>query len=134
MAAAGPTRLGAPAGLMAAPAYAHWKNAGLPAADELSAMVLARPAVYRATLPVSVHMPSRFGSQITPMRGLRMLSFAIRVPALSTPRFLSQRMPRSSVTLLARQASLKKRLCVRKFVPRLLSAIGLYCRMVDPGF
>src|SRR5438128_2524900 len=97
-------------------------------------MLLARPAVYRATLAVTAHRPSRFGSQMTPTRGLRMLSFDTRFPALSTPWFLSHLAPRFNVMLPARQLSLKNRLCVRKLVPRLLSAIGLYCRtVVDPG-
>src|SRR5580704_721138 len=97
-------------------------------------MLLARPAVYRATLAVTVHWPSRVGSQMTPIRGLAMLSLDTRFPALSTPWFLSHRTPRFSVRLPVRQLSLKNRLCVRKFVPRLLSVIGLYCRIVvGPG-
>src|ERR1700676_4334144 len=105
MAVAGSVRFAAFAfGLIAAPVYAHRSVAGLAADDDLSAMVLARPAVYRATLAVTVQAPSRFGSQTTPIRGLMMLSLATRFPALSTPWFLSHRTPRSSVTLLpARQ-------------------------------
>src|SRR5215467_4942534 len=90
-------------------------------------MLLEIPATYLATLPVTAHVPSPVGSQMTPRRGLNAPSFVTSVPDSSTPWFLSQRTPRFAVTrLLTRHASLKNSECVRKFDPRLAMGIGLY--------
>ena len=52
-------------------------------------MLLATAATYFDTLADTVHLPSPFGSQITPTRGLNALSSATTLPALSAPWFLS---------------------------------------------
>src|SRR6266853_1709459 len=84
-------------GLIAGPAYAHWKVAGCPPTEEPSAIELVIAATYLPKLPLNDHAPSPFGSQTTPTRGLSALSFTTRFPAASTPWFLSQRRPRLKV-------------------------------------
>src|SRR5262249_43408791 len=79
-------------GLIAGPRYVYCSVAGLPAADDESAIELLMPATYFAKLPVTAHTPFPVGSHTTPRRGLNALSLATTRPALSLPLFLSHRM------------------------------------------
>ena len=101
--------------------------AGFPPADDESAIELLSPLTYFAKLPVIAHSPWPVGSQTTPTRGLKALSSATVLPALSLPWFLSHRRPRLTVTRsVQRQLSLTKSALVLKLVPSLPIVIGLY--------
>src|SRR5438552_2121412 len=94
-------------------------------------MLFEIAATYFAKLAVTAQSPLPLGSHTTPRRGLKALSFAVRLPMLSLPLFLSKRRPRLNVSvLLHRRLSFTKNECVRKFVPWLLSVMGSYCSSV----
>jgi hypothetical protein len=63
----------------------YWICAGLPAAEDESAIELFSPATYFAKLPVTAHRPLPVGSHTMPTRGLNALSSATVAPALSFP-------------------------------------------------
>src|SRR5437660_11684253 len=105
MATSGVTSAPFGSALIAGPRYAKSIVAGLPAADT-SARLFRMASTYFATLAVTDHLPSPFGSQIAPTRGLQLLSLATSWPAASEPLFLSKRVPRLNVRwLFSRQLS-----------------------------